>query len=377
MNGKYHRDYAGESRIWYIWLGLLCIIIGLVLAGNQRTVTPNYFNAAQRWIEGSPLYLGTMKSGFIYLPSAAVLLTPFTLLPFVVAEIIWRIIVIGSFSYAAYIFSGVRAWGGGKFSFLLVTLVSVPLGWDCFRNGQMTLLVGALIMVAACDLQEQRWWRSAAWLCLAVALKQMAMAMVLLTAVLYRPMRGRLLAGLALVLLFPFAAQAPMYVTEQYKACLQMLQHAAELGKVVYFADLFGMLRVAAIEVPGWLKTGISLSGVLCAVALCMRVRKRSPHFLPFYLFAFSTTVLLLFSPRTENNTYVLLAPAIGLLMAREFAAKDQWIWGWGLTGLAIGIVGTYELGRLLTGPEKAVWLAPLMCLFFFPYLIWRAWEQK
>ena len=41
------------------------------------------------------------------------------------------------------------------------------------------------------------------------------------------------------------------------------------------------------------------------------------------YLLAISVLYILLFNPRTENNTYAMLGPVIGLSLVAAFASKQ------------------------------------------------------
>ena len=73
----------------------------------------------------------------------------------------------------------------------------------------------------------------------------------------------------------------------------------------------------------------------------------------------------MLFNPRTENNTYAMIGPFVGLYVAQCYLV-------WQRNGLAIAcaacglaMLGSYELGRFILPDIPPVWLAPLACSIF------------
>jgi hypothetical protein len=80
----------------------------------------------------------------------------------------------------------------------------------------------------------------------------------------------------------------------------------------------------------------------------------------------------MLFNPRTENNTYAMIAPVIGSVCAESLLIQRNYALASLLVTLALGIVGSYEFGRRLLPETRPVWLAPLMCLTFTVVLILR-----
>jgi hypothetical protein len=73
----------------------------------------------------------------------------------------------------------------------------------------------------------------------------------------------------------------------------------------------------------------------------------------------------MLFNPRTENNSYSALAPAIGILCCQDVLVRRRHIMAAWYVALSLGILCTYYVGLLLTGPELTRWFAPLMCVCF------------
>ena len=67
-------------------------------------------------------------------------------------------------------------------------IVAIPLAWDCARNGQATLIMTGFMLLAVVDAAHSRWWRATLWLALSVAIKPLAIVLVLLIAATDRPM---------------------------------------------------------------------------------------------------------------------------------------------------------------------------------------------
>ncbi|MGE3805013.1 MAG: hypothetical protein AB7K24_10105 [Gemmataceae bacterium] len=246
-----------------------------------------------------------------------------------------------------------------------MSLMMGILGWDSVRNGQATVLMGGLMMHALVDLYERRWSCSALWLCLGFALKPLILVLMLLVAALYRETRWRLAVGMVLVFVLPFAMQQPHYVLEQYLSVRQGLGAATKLAAVTYWTTLFGVLRVFGFEFSHAGTLALSACAAVLTLAVAWRIKARlSPQETCILLFTLAAGYLMLFNPRTENNTYGLLGPALALAWAHAWHAKR-----YGLATahfvLALGIAFSYEVGRRFTPPEESIWLAPSCCLLF------------
>jgi hypothetical protein len=363
------RHFLSEERLeraaWFAWLSLIVILATGILAGVNRSVTYQYVWAAEHWLYGDDLYEPGGR-GFLYLPQAAILYIPFAVLPRVPSEIAWRILSVGVFAAGVFRLCRLAESTSGARLFPLVTCVTIPLAWSAARNGQATLIMAGLMMLAVHETAERRWSRGAAMLCLGVAFKPLTMVLALLVAANYRPIAGRLAFGIGLLLVLPYLTQDYDYVTAQYVACLDKLHTAAQAGIKRPWAQLFGMLETAGIVVPESAQTAVRIAGAgLTLFAAWLAQRRLPAPRVAVYLFSLSACYVLLFNPRTENNTYALVAPAIGVFCAEAFLAERNRLAG-GILGLfAAGIVGSYEVGTRLTPQANHVWLAPLMCVGF------------
>jgi hypothetical protein len=83
----------------------------------------------------------------------------------VAGEVIWRLVNIAVFAFGIFHFARLVGGSSGKGLFPLMTLVTLPLAWDCARNGQATLVITGLMLLAVVDIVRTRWWRAVLWLC--------------------------------------------------------------------------------------------------------------------------------------------------------------------------------------------------------------------
>ena len=357
------RSYTAAA--WCFWIALTIIVGVKAAGGDTRTVSVNYRQAAQHWVAGEPLYRDDGQ-GFLYLPTAAILYAPLLPLPYGAGELLWRCFAVGMFAWGVrQLASLIEPEKPGETvrvdPFGLLTLVSLPIAWSAARNGQSTLPMAGLMMLAAADIAARRWNRSALLMAAAFAIKPLALVMLLLAAAVHRPLRLRCGVGLALVLAAPFLFQRPEYVAGQYADCLAMLRTASDFGLQPRWAQVFSMLKIAGADVPAGVQTALRAAAAFGTLALAFLAVRRWPSArAAAWMFGLAALYLVLFNPRTENNTYCLAAPAVGLLLAEVWIVERRPRMAAVVGLLAVGILGSYELGKFFTPPEQSVWLAPL-----------------
>jgi len=87
------QDRAQIVVAWVGWAVLAIVVSVLVYADLVgRSVTPNYRDAAQAFMDSAPMY-NPGAQGWLYLPGSAVLYVPFTLGPVWVGEIGYWIVI--------------------------------------------------------------------------------------------------------------------------------------------------------------------------------------------------------------------------------------------------------------------------------------------
>ncbi len=377
MTTSWVRSPHAVRMAWAAWGLLFLIMAGIVLSGGDRTVTGNYWQAGASWLSGRPLYAET-GHGFIYLPQAAIAFAPFSVLPPVIAGVLWRLLTVGAYAYGVRHLARLGEDHTGIALFPLMTALCLPLASDSARNGQATLLVTAMMILAVIDLADQRWTRAAVWLCVGVAIKPLGTFLLLLAAVLYKPVRGRLLATMACVAVVPFLMQRPDYVISQYRAWATMVTIGAHVGSAQDWAQLFGLLSIAGLHVSAVVQTAMRAAAAVLTLGVCLfAARRQTAAQAAVSLFVLHACFLMLFSPRTENNTYAVLAPGIAVLCAQAWLIEGRRLAGVALAALAIITAGGYELGRRILPASPPTWLAPLMTVCFAVYAVGRVWRAR
>jgi hypothetical protein len=297
------------------------------------------------------------------------------LLPFAWSGALWRVVNIGVFAVGVWRFARLAGRDSDRNLFALMTLPVVLLSWSAARHGQMTMAMGGVMMLAVVELAERRWWWATLWLILGVALKPLAVVLALLAAVLYPRTSWRLVLGAVAMLALPFLLQRPAYVGEQYVLCVRELGIAAEIGVQHEFAQLFGMFQAIGIQIPQSAQTATrAVAAVLTLAAGWLIVRRCQPEQAGPLLFTLAIGYLLLFNPRTERNTYCLLAPSLALFTAQA-VIHQQRARAAVYLGLIALFLASHPLGKLLTAGET-VWIKPLLCLIFLAAVFHGWWRQ-
>lgn len=374
---------------WIVW-GIFAVVIAIVngINPNKSSVSIVYRAACSAWWGGREMY-DDYYNGFIYLPHAALVYTPFYLLPARLGEPLYRIVIIALLAWSVWrltLLTKARAWNE---NFLVVSLLVIAVGAGSGINGQYNLPLTATLIFATCTIIEKKWWAAAIWLVVSILLKPIAIAPVLLALALYPPLWWRIpLVGLIVGFVpFLFSPTDLGYAAAEYKtfwdtvvrATLPLERRFAEFSTILYWFgyDLNNAQRqiVRAIAAVGTL--------ALCWVAL----RRHGPFQGSLLVWALGVTYLMIFNPRTEGVTYVIVAPALTIFGALEFAGpgKPAWRRGVGLVFLIGAILmsvahelmprgGEYQ--RMAQG-RKDLLMRPMICVAFYVWLMWRTlWER-
>lgn len=362
------RPKAAADRRWFLaactlWLLYATVLAGCVLWDKERTTTRSYRQGAAAWVAGQPLYDGTGR-GFIYFPQSAVAFIPFAALPHQAGEILWR--------WANLALLGVGLWAATRAlfpsrsakSFFGNSLLTLTLGWLAARSGQATTAMTGIMLLATANLATARPNRAGFWLCAGLSIKPLTLVMWLLTASLIPRARKSLMWWSLAFMAAPFLMQSPSYVAQQYSACPEMLLKAHDLGRMPEWPQFFALLQFCGLQCSTLCETAIRIAVALVAWGLCAQaVRKCDLPGAAEFVFASSAIYLVLFNPRTEANTYALIAPAIAFGLQR--AVESGRSWSIMLCVLAsILILGHYELGKYIQ-PGRPTILAPLGSLLF------------
>jgi alpha-1,2-mannosyltransferase len=362
--------WAGAAA-WVAWALLFAIISILILAGSDHSVVSAYRDASVQWFSRHDIYTDS-GHGFLYLPVAALLFAPFAWLPTAGWEIAWRFVGIAGFAIGVHRLCKIAAGPRSEATFALMTLASLPPALACARNGQSTLIMSGLMMLACVDLAECRRGRAVLWASLAVAFKPLAIVMLLLAPFLDRRLVWRTAVGLAVILGVPFLTAPPGYVVDQYVKCIQMFRASSYCGIIELWAQPFSVLALLGLNLSESMQTATRVVAAGGAIALCVAARLRlNRERAAEYLLAISTLYILLFNPRTENNTYAMLGPVMGLsLIASLTARRPNRVQAICLSITLLLISAGDAVVRPLSGDGEHIWLNPSLAVLYAVYLV-------
>ncbi len=239
--------------------------------------------------------------------------------------------------------------------------------------------MAGLMMLACVDLAEQHRGRAVLWATLAVALKPLAIVLLLLAPFLDRRLAWRVALGLVLVLCAPFLFGRPSYVLDQYAKCGQMFRASSHCGMIELWAQPFSVLGLLGLNIPESAQTAIRVLAAAGAIVLIRAVRLRCrPMRAAEYLLAISVLYILLFNPRTENNTYAMLGPVVGISLAAALAVhpirRGEVISL--LVSLLLMVVGD-SVVRIFAAEGEHIWFTPAVATLFSAYLIHRLFFRE
>jgi alpha-1,2-mannosyltransferase len=362
--------FDADRAAWIVWacFALLIVIVRLDSVPSLENVFTIYREAGLRWLGGRDLYSAEFR--FNYFPPSALLFAAWSWLPFQLGGALWRIANIAVFALGVRRLSRASERRPLATRFFTATVVTVVLSASAARYGQMTLAMSGFMMAAVADAEGGALWRAALYAALAVALKPLAVVLVLLLLVIYPRLSWRMIIALALVFLLPFLFQHPSYVWQQYAAVPDML--ATRAGQQFEWQHVFGLLETLGWTATNAQETAIRGASALFVLFLCWRARRHVPDIgVALFIYALATCYILLFGSGTERNTYAMMTPVVGLLFATAWDARDR-----RLLGLMTAVIAIMLLSHTLQHafPHTAFAMAkPVACLMLAAWLIWIA----
>ena len=260
--------------------------------------------------------------------------------------------------------------------FAFSTAMVLPPSIASLRNGQANLHIAGLMLHAAADLRYRKWGRAALGLVAGVVIKPIIIVMVLLSAAVYRPMIARVIIGLALVLALPFAfpksALRDGSISRLQGGAAGLIAAAGPVLQHARFARENGMDDVAAD-----LQSDVDGRRRGDAWLLPDRAKRWPEPARVFFLLGFAAVYLMLFNPRTESNSYVMLSPIIAIPASLLMFELDRPVQAWFLFGLSLMLVcdgwayvWTENWLKPLT--STVVWVLLIRELLRTPQRVWR-----
>jgi hypothetical protein len=359
---------------WVLWLVPAAAIAVLVAVNPyHRTVTLIYHEAVANWWARQAVYTG--PSGFNYLPLFLPIFGLFACLPFVVCDILWRWAALVGLGFGLWRCCGLMA-GTNRFrAFAVITILSLPICLGALRNGQSSAQLAACLVLATWCLHAQHWWRASLWLCLSLVCKPLGIPAIGLAVMAFPRIGWRVAVGLAVVVVAPYLFGSPAYVNEQYAAFAKNIAQCFDTGHRT-FADVNGILKVLNFKLTGSVSLIVRVTAGAAMAVGCWFVRTLGVDIRRALLWlGFTGIYIMLFTPMNETNSYVMLAPALGL-----------WAWwhvenGATRTAQAIAVMPlTMALlpnlvrpvfGKI-NGNEFAKFLDPLLTVIFLAILLLR-----
>jgi hypothetical protein len=366
-----HSNIFGFSVLGLVFLGMS---LYLVFNPDRTGVVPNYRFASSHWWLGESMYPGGTH-GFLYVPTFAVLFTPFHLIqPAVLGEIWWRFFGLGLFGWGLWKLasilneksSGPRDFGS---AFALLVLLGVPASLAAINNGQTNLALSASLLLLCIGIRNEKWNFAAACLTLALVLKPISVAPWLLAFAVFAPIRIPLLGGLVAVGVIGFIHPDPGYALGQWIEFWTKLTHSYTPVNL-RVSDLFGMLEKAGFPNPLPFN---SLSRVVASGAalwfVFWKYRRGGSINGSWGLWVATALIWTIFNPRAETNSYVLISPLLA------FAAISYWteVKGERWKGTILAIACIWLMCDGMGKPiylATDVWLKPLIVLLVSPLLL-------
>jgi hypothetical protein len=367
-----------ERYPWAGWVGwTIFVVVALARTHPRRfgSTFTAYLAAAQRLGEGQQVYDPTTLGDFLYFPLTLLIYYPFTLIDQVAAAALALAIGAGFFTWACTRLTVALLPNAGRADALalagIVLLINIPAAWFNFKGVQAQVPMTAAMIAACAAMIGLRWRAASLWLFVAIAMKPLAIVMVLLCGALVREMRLLLIGAVVAVVLAPFAFLDWGYLAGQYQTMgLKLwLIASAPPAQWIYQADFSTMVRALGVELPAGVAITLRLAAALGTLALARHVlRNDGERSFAFAVLVLSGCYITLFGPRNEFLSFIVLTPSLAVLavlMLRR-AVTDYRAWLLVLAALTLGFAWNLKVDAVLKPAIVTViyvWLAWLMAV--------------
>ena len=367
-------DRLWRALAWLLWVvPQVVFAVTVITRPGVRTVVPLYQEAVQNWWHRLPLYHG--PAGMNYLPHFAVLFGPYAWVGRALGEILWRLTAAAGLAAGLWLFCGEQPGPARMKTFGMLSALSLPLCLPALQCGQANAALGAALLLAAWCLRRHHWNTAVVLLWLGTSIKPLGLAAMGLAWAAYPQLWWRLALGLPVFIGLPFLFAAPDYAWRQYLGAWENLRQCAEVTEH-RFADLNGLLRTFGTALMGQASFAARALAGGALMLVCGRASRRElePRRSLIWL-GCAAGYLMLFNPMSEENSYVILAPALALMAwgAYNFGAKPA---AWIFAGMVLTMGLLPELLRPLFGNRFALAWHPAMTLVFLALLAWPQRER-
>jgi hypothetical protein len=319
----------------FLWILLLtgsCVRCLVGRSDRNVGLFAVYGDAGRHWVAGADLYPEKDAwNSFLYSPTIAALLVPYSVLPPALGNILWRLSLGGLYLFALYRWSRIVVpMPLTRSQQALIYLLVLPVTAMTLLDGQAGALVAASVLLAITAVAEERWGYAMAFATFGCLLKVYPIALVLLLLAAY-PRRAALPAAVALLvgLALPFLFQHPGYVADQYMKWFAMMTASDRQGWNLDIAnrDVAILFRAwgEPLDRSIWLAT--QLGTAAGAAALCIAARRAGWPRQRLLLLVQGLAVcwMVLFGPVVESFTYILIGPTLAWLLVEAWQLRRPW----------------------------------------------------
>jgi hypothetical protein len=314
-------------RAFVAWMLVLTVILVRGLVRPKLHSTFHYCrDAGLNWRARAELYQQTGET-CRYSPLVHALLVPFTVPSEAVGAFAWRL------ASGAVFLAGLWWWsravvpaelGDGWRG--LIVISTVPMAIGSIDNAQANPVMAGAMLAGVAAAATVRWNFAAACLAFACLFKIYPVALALLLMVAYPRSFGlRFVAAVALGLVLPFALQDPGYVARQYGNWFINLSVDERSQFPLYraYRDFWLLIRVLHVPIglEAYRMIQLGCAGGTAALVLWIRLRGLPGGAVLNTALGLACCWMTLLGPATESSTYILLAPAMGWMLADAWQA--------------------------------------------------------
>lgn len=362
-------DRRRQRVAWILWGAVFSVFtVVSIIRPEMRTVLPVYRYASDAWLSGRGIH-----PGIDYPLPFVILFTPFARIPLSASQILWRALEMGVYVSSLWRLARVVEPGPRRL-FLLVSILALPAAFGSIKNGQTNLLLAGAMAHAAVDWISARRRSTVAWLIVAVIVKPIGLVMVLLLVAVDLTLIPWFAGGLLLTAALPLLFDPWPYVVAQYRAWGADLLSIAPSGEH-RFDDINGLFRTVDLHVPTqWMLLVRAAAAALTLAVWWVASKRLAQPQRGLMLLGLSAAYLMLFNPRTESNSYVILSHSIAALALFVLVVQGRRI-GWLLVALDVAMANG-SFGKTVWLITR-LWLMPVLAAVFFAFLVSEVWRSR
>jgi glycosyl transferase family 87 len=340
---------------WFVGVALTLSSAVRRLAVQREFAIYEYLEFIATFWAKSPLYVPESLHGFHYLPMMLIIGTPLSWVNIQLAGAIFGLLSVVFFSFGVVRIAQQIAPTRSAAAAGCILAISLMAAWIALRLLQMQMPMTAAMLCATAAGMRGHWRAFVSWLLVAVALKPLAIVMVLLAVVTIPKTRVPFIIGIAVLLLFPFAVQDWGYLASEYVNYVRQLLTITNADPAIWGnqAEFSTLLKTLGLELGSGTRLAIRLAAALATLWLAWRIAlERNARATSFALLLLSTCYIGLFNPRQEGMSYLVVVPGLAALslylLGRNLGDWRGWLW------MALAVM----MG-IRWGANQARWILP------------------